>query len=117
MQFIEFLEDDRKGGTRTYWLPLDGNRAQIEKLRGLLAKARWTYEYKYVSNFPYRLGEVRAKSVVKQLVAGAVRYANGDTPFHIEVTGVFTCPDFLGEYAENLYKGGIKAFFTAAVTR
>ena len=108
-RYIEFLEGDR-----TYWLLLDGNRDEVARLRRLLAKARAAHEYRYAHDFPFTLGVVRDESVVDRLVARAA--AAGYRDAHNKVTGLFRCPDSLGEYAARLRGGQICGHFTA-VTR
>ena len=53
---------------------------------------------------------VEPEPVVDKLVQYAIE---GYSKSHNKVVGVFTRPDTLGEYANDLYKGGINDFFTA----
>ena len=62
-------------------------------------------------DLPYTMHpeDVEPESVVDKLVEYA---ESGYRDSHNKITGTFTCPDYLGEYADNLYKGGIAQYFT-----
>lgn len=106
MQFVQFTEiNDHEGETWHFWLQLDGNEREITKLSDLLdeAAAEATFELDYTLT-----GNIEPENVVDKLV----QYADsGYMATHNKVTGKFTCPEVLGDNADNLYKGGICAHF------
>jgi hypothetical protein len=99
-RFVEF--NDHEGETWTWWLQIDGNESQLDRLRDLLADADVAEEY------DLRLDIVEPESVVDELREHAV---DGYFAGHNKVLGRLTCPDSLGEYADILYKGGIRDLF------
>jgi hypothetical protein len=106
-EYVQFTEvNENEGETWHFWLQVNSNNAELGKLRGLLAAVQENAEEDAV----YVLTEnVEPESVVDKLV----RYADeGYMPSHIKVSGVFTCPESLGEYGDGLYKGRIADYFT-----
>lgn len=105
--FTRLQEDNDWEGERwNFWIQLTGNEAEIMKLAGILREEENRTDYE----LPYQLHpyEVEPESVVDKLV----EYADpGYMDSQNKITGVFTCPDYLGEDAENLYKGGITQYF------
>lgn len=82
--FTRLQEDNDWEGERwNFWIQLTGNEAEIMKLAGILREEENRTDYE---------------------LPGYMDSQN-------KITGVFTCPDYLGEDAENLYKGGITQYF------
>jgi hypothetical protein len=108
MEFVRFREvNDHEGETWNTWLQVDGNEEELRKLDALLADVEREVEY----DFPYSLHaeDVEPEDVVDKLCEYA---ESGYGRSHDKVTGKFICPDSLGEYADDLYKGGIKDYFS-----
>lgn len=108
--FVKFTEEnEHEGETWHHWLQVDGNEDELAKLAGKLAllvgdaESDFTKPYTLVSDYMHESG-----------VDLLVRHADdlGYMPIHQKVTGKFTCPDDLDQYGDELYKGGIKKFFT-----
>mgnify|MGYP001103003982 FL=1 len=108
--FVRFEEyNDNEGETWNFWLQLDGNGEELDKLLNLLVDVEGEcleigrdLAYIFTTN-------VEPEQIVDKLVEYA---EEGYMPSHSKVTGKFTCPDDLGENADKLYKGGIKDFFS-----
>ena len=101
--FLQFTEtNDHEGETWHYWLQIDGNELNIDQFRELV-DALDDEQYELTVN-------IEPESVVDKLVQFA---DSGYGRTHSKVTGVFTCPDDLGEYGDSLYKGGVSKFFAA----
>lgn len=101
LTFARFVEsNDHEGETWTWWLQVDGNEQQLDRLRDLLASADVDEEY------ALRLDLVEPESVVDKLAAHA---DDGYYAGQNKVLGTFVCPDTLGD--EVLYKGGIRDLF------
>lgn len=107
--FIQFTESNESEGEEwSFWLQYTGNEEAIGNLRDLLDEAEENYEYE----FDYVLTHnIEPESVVDKLV----EYATvGYMASHQKVVGKLVCPDSLGDGANDLYKGQIKAHFKAA---
>lgn len=104
--FIRLHEyNDHEGESWNWWLQVDGNENELDKLAGLVV----SIEYVDVWEPPYSLsGPAEPEAVVDKLVEYA---ESGYYSAHNKVTGKFTCPHDLGPDGELLYKGGIKDFF------
>lgn len=103
--FVRFHEyNDNEGESWNWWLQLDGNELELEKLERLVIAATDENDPWHVLH----MDDQEPESVVDKLV----QYAeSGYFAAHTKVTGKFTCPDDLGEDAESLYKGRIRDFF------
>lgn len=112
MTFVKFEEEnDHEGETWTFWLQLDDNHEQLDKLAGLIEEykqAQGSDEYQLDTKV--RLTEEEVDTLVAYAGSGYMRY-------HHKLVGVLTVPDGLladDEYGKNLdglYKGGIKKLF------
>ncbi|MDN5917946.1 MAG: hypothetical protein L0I76_23100 [Pseudonocardia sp.] len=100
--------NDHEGETWTWFLQLDGNEAEIDKLARLLRDAE---EGDDEFSYSLELSTREPEPIVDKIVAHA---HTGYYASHNKVTGSFACPDDLGEYADELYKGGIRGFFLDA---
>lgn len=109
MMFVRFHEtNDHEGEAWTWWLQLDDNAAELDKLAALLDACEEASPY--ADDFPFVLAlrHVEPTAFVDRMV----RYADdGYYRSHNKVVGIFTCPDDLGEQADVLYKGGIRDLF------
>jgi hypothetical protein len=106
MRFTE--ENENEGETWNFWLQVDGNEAELDKLRRLLAEVAETVEW----DLPYKVtGEIEPETTVDILVKYADR---GYLPSHQKVVGKFTCPDTLDDEADALYKGRLREWFVEA---
>lgn len=111
--YVKFEEEnDHEGETWTFWLQLDGNTDQLDKLGGLIEQyeeARGS-DSEYQLDTEVRLSELEVDTLVAYAGSGYMRY-------HHKVVGVLTVPDGLlaeDEYGKNLdslYKGGVKKLF------
>jgi hypothetical protein len=107
LQFVEFEEvNDWEGETWTFWLQLTGNEDELTKLDDLLSQAEREIEYELP--FTLYLENCENESVVDKLVQHS---EEGYYDSHNMVLGKFTCPESLGEAADELYKGGIRDYF------
>jgi len=61
--------------------------------------------------FPLVLDDWETEEDVDVLVGFAEDSLEGYAPAHQKVTGRFICPDSIGEYGDDLYKGRIVEFF------
>lgn len=106
LMFVRFHEyNDNEGESWDFWLQLTGNEAEMAKLDRLVSESA-DDEY-----YSLRMSDVEPESVVDKLV----QYAeSGYMGAHNKVKGVLTCPDDLGEDADDLYKGGVEALFAPA---
>lgn len=107
--FIRFIEkNEHEGETWSSWLQLTGNEEELARLRTLVDPLAEPES----DDLEYALThDIEPEWAVDLLV----EYANDEStyaPAHRKITGKFTCPDDLGEHAENIYKGGVKDFFT-----
>jgi hypothetical protein len=109
--FVHLVEvNDNEGETWTWWLQLDGNNEQLDRLATLLASCAADVDDLDDLPFALHLDDVEPETIVDKLV----QYAeSGYFSSHNKVVGAFTCPDSLGYYADALYKGRIRDFFTA----
>lgn len=117
LKFVKFTEhNDHEGETWNFWLQLDGNEAEIEKLSQLLNTFEGGGEISYELNTTMVL-ENEVDAVVKHSDQGYMNY-------HNKVTGTFTCPvvdekliedeisDEAFEWLDNqFYKGDIERHF------
>lgn len=106
--FVRFHEtNDNEGESWNWWLQSTGNQQELAKLAELLATDKNRFEDD--GWFTLHLDEVEPRTVVDKLV----QYAeDGYFSSHSVVTGTFTCPEYLDENRDDLYKGGIRDFFT-----
>lgn len=102
--FIRFVEkNEHEGETWSSWLQVDGNENELVKFRTLLNSTS-AAEYTLTD-------DVEPEWAVDALV----KYADDESAYasaHEKITGTLTCPDDLGEHADDLYKDGVKKFFT-----
>src|SRR5690606_10442737 len=111
MRFVPFREvNDFEGETWTFWLQLDGNEEELRKLFALLERE----SDRAGVDIPYTLvlDDWETEEDVDVLVGFAEDTLEGYAPAHQKVTGRFTCPDSIGEYGDDLYKGRIVEFFS-----
>lgn len=107
--FVRFCEvNDHEGETWTWWLQLDGNKAQFDKLAVLLRNAADNGDDMDDLAYVLHLDSVEPEAVVDKLVEYA---ESGYYAAHNKVAGVFTCPDDPGGHCDKLYKGGIRDLF------
>ena len=107
--FVRLHEDnDHEGESWNFWLQHTGNEAEMLKLGRMLDEAEAEAD-EVGYDFAYALTtDFEPESVVDKLV----EYAEGGyMASHNKVVGAFVCPDDLDDYAEDLYKGGIKRHF------
>ena len=111
VRFIRFHEYcDWEGESWDFWLQLNGNEEEIQKLRALIEQAQEASGIVY--DWPYTLTEDTENEAV---VDNLVKYSEeGYMLTHNKVIGALTCPEDLGEHADKLYKGGIRDFFKKA---
>jgi hypothetical protein len=107
-EFVQFIEvNDHEGETWNFWLQRDGNEDAIAELRAALAEMRADDP-----ELPYTLAdETTPESEVDVLVTHS---DSGYMAYETKVVGSCSFPDNLGEDLEDLYKGGIKDYFTTA---
>ncbi len=116
LKFVRFDEtNEHEGETWTFWLQVDGNEDQLDKLWNLLIEANKNpddddEEYE---EFAYDLSDRAEETVFEHDVDVLVKRAagNGYMAAHHKVVGKFTCPDSLGDGADDLYKGKIRKLF------
>lgn len=110
LTFVRFVEtNEHEAETWAWWLQLDGNKAQLDRLGRLLREAAPTSPYFDDFAWSLYLDDVEPEPIVDKLV----QYADlGYYAAHNKVTGVFSCPDELGKGFGNLYKGRIRDYFT-----
>lgn len=112
-RFARFIEaNEHEGETWNFWLELTGdNGGQLETLQERIwdATVDENGEAKLDAQEFALTEDVEDETIVDALVL----YSDeaGYMPTHQKVTGVFTCPEDLGEHLEKLYKGGIKDLF------
>jgi hypothetical protein len=106
--FLKFQEvNEWEGETWNFWLLVDGNEDEVEKLRRLLDTASEAAEEDDVDGLPFELGTALTPEWEVDVL---VKHAEGDyMPDHTKVTGTFTCPD--SYHMEKFYKGGVVALF------
>lgn len=105
--FVKFEENnDHEGETWVFWLQVEGNEQEIDRLETILADADEQEEYALYED---RLDE----HDVDVLVAHAGR---GYYNYHNKLTGTLELPGLGDPKAKDLddlfYKGGIKGYFT-----
>lgn len=109
VMFGRFEEyNDHEGERWSWWLQLDSNENELDKLAGLLIEAS-----EDDSEFPYELtGDNEDEASVDLLV----RFADtGYYPSHNKVVGKLTVPGNITDHDwEELYKGGVADLFTEA---
>lgn len=122
MKFIQFVEDNEwEGETWRFWLPVDGNEAELEKLRAVLAKIEAFYADSE-PGCPFRLDASDAlhdEDFVDKVCALADEDEGGYMAAHQKVYGVLTVPDWpdpeddgkTPTIEQDLYKGGVRALF------
>ena len=115
-RFARFVEvNEHEGETWNFWLELTGdNGSELETLQERIWDEYTGPDGLQVEPGPQEFSlteDVEDETIVDALV----KYADeiGYMPTHQKVTGVFTCPEDLGEHLEKLYKGGIVKLFTA----
>jgi hypothetical protein len=117
MKFIPLVEEiEWEGETWRFWLQVDGNEAELEKLRAVLAEIEALYGDSE-PRAPFTLDPADAlqdEDFVDKVCALA---DGGYMAAHHKVTGVLTVPDwpepklFDSQVEQDLYKGGIRALF------
>lgn len=111
MQFIKFTErNQHEGETWRFYLQVDGNEDQLDKLWDLLIDANTEED----EDFAYDLSDRNEETLPEEHVDVLVKHAGGDgyRSAHEKVVGRFVCPDSLGDGADDLYKGKIAKLFT-----
>lgn len=111
MKFIKFTENnDNEGESWNFWLQLDGNDGEIEKLKDWVTKFNEDLDAVYEFDTT-PVDESEVDILVKHSGEGYMNYEN-------KVTGVFTCPpedvfeDEESEFMRNIfYKGDIARYF------
>jgi hypothetical protein len=109
-RFVRFTEENETEGEYwNFWLQVNGNRAELELLRGMLARADEAVTW----DLPYTLDD--AKTVPESEVDTLVDHSgSGYMDYENKVTGVFICPNPDGDPDDFFYKGQIKRHFKAA---
>lgn len=100
--------NEHEGETWKTWVQLTGNEDELAKFAELLSAVEDECDY---YDFPYSFHPeaVEPESVVDKLV----EYSESSYGYdHVKVKGKFTAPKTLGEDADDLYKGGIKEYFS-----
>lgn len=116
LKFVRFNEtNDHEGETWTFWLQVDGNEAELDKLANLICDLDDAAEEHEEPEF--YLADHREETLSEEHVDVLVKHAGGTTYMaaHTKVVGTFTCPDELGDGGRVLYKGQIRKLFTAEV--
>lgn len=118
MRFVRFNEtNEHEGETWTFWLQVNGNEGQLDKLWNLLIDANKNPDDddEPYEEFAYDLSDRAEETLSEYDVDILVKHAagNGYMPAHNKVTGKLTCPDSLGDGADDLYKGKIRKLFAA----
>jgi hypothetical protein len=113
-EFVRFEEsNDHEGETWNFWLQVDGNEAELDKL----AAALEAWEERTDSDCEYRL--FREEPVPESEVDILIKHSrSGYMRFENKVTGTMKVPEDLldlpdEDQFDGLYKGGIRALFTA----
>ncbi len=113
MRYVKFVEDnDHEGETWTFWLQLDGNEVEMDRLERVLDEyeSRIEGDSEYMIDTGVELPEHDVDVLVEH--GGEGYMAN-----HTKVQGVLTVPDGLiedtdyGPEIDRFYKGGIKSLF------
>jgi len=117
LKFVRFNEtNDNEGETWTFWLQANGNEDQLDKLWNLLIDAAKNPddEDEEDEDFAYDLSDRNEMTLSEYDVDVLVKHAAGEgyMAAHHKVVGKFTCPDSLGDGADDLYKGKIRKLFT-----
>jgi len=121
LKFVRFDEtNDNEGETWTFWLQVNGNEDQLDKLWNLLIDANKNpddEDEKY-EEFAYDLSDRNEETLPEHDVDVLVKHAAGEgyMAAHHKVVGKFMCPDSLGDGADDLYKGKICKLFAAAAS-
>ncbi|MCI2423081.1 hypothetical protein MOQ72_37255 [Saccharopolyspora sp. K220] len=107
MQFVTFTEDNGwEGEIWRFHLQVDGNEAELEKLRTVLAAEE--------AASPHELGyHLATETIPESEVDVLVKHSgSGYLPYENKVVGRFVFPEYeRGDELEALYKGGIKDCF------
>ncbi len=114
LKFVRFNEtNDHEGETWTFWLQVNGNEDQLDKLWNLLDEANVDGD----EDFDFELFNHAEQTVPEEHVDALVEHGNRDGYMaeHHKVTGKLVCPDSIGEYGDVLYKGDITKLFTVKV--
>lgn len=111
MQFVKFTEhNDHEGENWNFWLQLDGNEKELNKLSDFLTKNDLEEQYD-LDMTP--VDEHEVDILVKHTDSGYMYYEN-------KVTGTFTMPEYEDDGLEdsayefandNFYKGDIERCF------
>lgn len=110
MKFIHFQEmNEHEGETWNFWLQVDGNDDELDRLVVLLERAGVDEELVLLDD------EITEDQVDTLVEYGGSGYMN----YHHKIKGLFTCPrpDLEDEHnmwsfvSRTLYKGGIKKYF------
>lgn len=106
MEFVDFTEtNEAEGETWRFWLQWDGNQKELAALHALLGTDEDEENPEY---------ELVLTPVSEDQVDTLVEYSqSGYMGFEQKIVGTFTCPESLGDYQRDLYKGGIRDFFVA----
>lgn len=113
LRFVRFDEtSEHEGETWTFWLQVNGNEDQLDKLQGILAS-----EADEDEDFAYDLSSHSEETLPEEHVDVLVKHAAGDgyRDAHTKVVGRLVCPDSLGDGADDLCKGKITKLFTVEV--
>lgn len=104
--FARYTENnEHEGETWVFWLQYDGNEDALSALDDLIAEAVGDSEpEEYELDLDTLIPEWEVDTLVKHGGQGYMDY-------HHKVTGKLTLPSDLGEYLEDLYKGGVKKLF------
>lgn len=108
--FVKFREtNDLEGESWNFWLQLDGNEEQLNKLSDLLDADE--YEESFSVDMKNAIPESEVDILVKHSESGYMHD-------HNKVTGKFELPESTGDYDDDsdfyidvFYKGGIKDYF------
>lgn len=119
MQFIKLREiNEHEGETWRFWLQVDGNEAELKRLRTALERVAELYGDQY--DVPFELSDQpKSEAYVDALVEEAEGDDDGYMAAHHKVTGVLTVPDWPDLAPDDydnaieraLYKGGIRKLF------
>lgn len=114
--FVRFTEhNDHEGEVWHYWLQVEGNEHQLQKLRNVIQQ----YEAAQDSEPEYqlRLDDPPIPESEVDILVKHTKYRYGYNPSDNKVTGTLDVPDDLladhgyGLELDRLYKGGIKKLF------
>lgn len=119
-QYRRFNEkNDHEGETWAYWLQVDGNELELDKLRQLIEGAEAPEnnggepsEEPYDS--PYTLTDTVIPGFEVDVLVEHADTGTGYTAAHTKLSGTFTCPEQAADIMgldDLFYKGSIKDFF------